>query len=277
MFDEVIVPLDGSEESARALRPASAIAHYLDIKMSVVAFHPSINDGHLLSEAVCEQVDTIGVVDRDIRVTPIGQSIPEALISVLAQYPHPLVVMATRGHGRTAALVGSVANQVLAQTGAPVLLIGPACDISRFRLHGPMIVAADSSDHSQDVIELAATMTTAFDFIPSVVNVLDPSTSQKLNKARSGGGGHDVPDDSMLAHRYAIDLGEASGRRDIDYRVLHDRDPASAIVKQAIDTDATLITMATRARSGIKRLALGSVAASVIGHAPCPVLAVAPG
>ncbi len=276
MFDEVIVPLDGSKASARALRPASAVARYLDLPMRVVAFHPPSESGDELTRTVCDQVDTIGVIERVIQVEPTNGPVEEALIALLSDHLNAFVVMSTHGYGRSATLLGSVANELLAQTGAPVLLIGPRCDISRFRLHGPMIIAADGSDYSQAVLDMAADITNMFDFEPSVVNVLDPSTTQRLDRARAGSGDQDVPHDSMLAHRYAVDLASSLGRSDVDYRVLHNRDPAKAIVKRALDADATLVAMATHARSGLKRLALGSVTSDVIGQAPCPVLAVSP-
>ncbi len=276
MFHEVIVPLDGSEESARALRPASAVAHYLAVPMRVVAYFIPTRDGQELTDVVCAQVSTIGEVERTIEIEPMNRPVEEELIDLLADHPNALVVMSTHGYGRSAALIGSVANELLAQTGSPVLLVGPQCDIGRFRLHGEMIVAADGTGYSDAVLHLAADACRTFDFEPSVVNVLDPSTTRSLERARAGQGGYDVPPDSAMAHRLAADLGAELGIADIDYRVLHDRDAGRAIVKRAHDTDATVITMATHARSGISRLTKGSVTADVIGHAPCPVLAVAP-
>lgn len=49
---------------------------------------------------------------------------------------------------------------------------------------------------------------------------------------------------------------------------------ATAIIEHAHEVDADLIVMATHARSGLKRLFLGSVAEDVIRHAGIPVLVV---
>ncbi len=277
MFNEVIVPLDGSDESARALRPASAIARYLDLTMRVVAYHPPKKGGEELTKVVCAQVDTIGVVKRMICVEPTDSPVEDALVDLVGEHPGALVVMSSHGYGRSAALVGSVATELLARTGAPVLLIGPECDVARFRLHGPMLVAADGTNYSHEVLDLAASTVDAFDFEPSVVNVLDSKTTQMMRRARAEEDGYEVPPDSATASRLAKDLGTATGIANVDYRVLHDRDPARALVKRSIDTDTTLIVMATRARSGVRRLTLGSVTAAVVSNAPCPVMAVAPG
>lgn len=48
--------------------------------------------------------------------------------------------------------------------------------------------------------------------------------------------------------------------------------PALEILEAARKEKADLIAMATHGRSGLTRLALGSVAEEVLRHAPCPVL-----
>ncbi len=53
--------------------------------------------------------------------------------------------------------------------------------------------------------------------------------------------------------------------------------PHEFIIQEAKDKGIDLICMGTHGRSGLKRILLGSVAQSVIGHAPCPVLVVPPG
>ncbi len=50
--------------------------------------------------------------------------------------------------------------------------------------------------------------------------------------------------------------------------------PHEFIVREAKEKAVDLIVMGTHGRTGIKRILMGSVAQSVIGHAPCPVLVV---
>lgn len=54
-----------------------------------------------------------------------------------------------------------------------------------------------------------------------------------------------------------------------------DGHPATAIVEEAKARKADLIVMGTRGLTGLKHLALGSVADRVVRTAPCPVLTVA--
>ncbi|MBX7110824.1 MAG: universal stress protein [Dehalococcoidia bacterium] len=52
---------------------------------------------------------------------------------------------------------------------------------------------------------------------------------------------------------------------------------AGRSIVEAADADAAdLVIMATHGRSGVRRLALGSVADYVVGHASCPVLLIRP-
>lgn len=50
--------------------------------------------------------------------------------------------------------------------------------------------------------------------------------------------------------------------------------PAEAIVTRATELGVSLLLMTTRGRGGLGRLVFGSVADSVLRHAPCPVLLV---
>lgn len=49
-------------------------------------------------------------------------------------------------------------------------------------------------------------------------------------------------------------------------------DPANEIVRIARSENVDLIVMGTHGRSGLSRLIMGSVAESVMRHAPCPVM-----
>ena len=53
--------------------------------------------------------------------------------------------------------------------------------------------------------------------------------------------------------------------------------PEQEIVAAATDFGADLVCVSTHGRDGLARVLLGSVAESVVRHAPCPVLTVRPG
>jgi nucleotide-binding universal stress UspA family protein len=53
--------------------------------------------------------------------------------------------------------------------------------------------------------------------------------------------------------------------------VVRDGDARSVIIDEATEWDADLIVVGSHGYTGIKRLLLGSVAQSVVSHAPCSV------
>jgi nucleotide-binding universal stress UspA family protein len=53
-------------------------------------------------------------------------------------------------------------------------------------------------------------------------------------------------------------------------------DPAKLIVEMAADLSADMVVVGTHGRTGVQRLLLGSVAASVVQRCACPVLVVRP-
>jgi len=53
--------------------------------------------------------------------------------------------------------------------------------------------------------------------------------------------------------------------------VVHDGDPRSVIVDEAEDWEADLIVLGSHGYTGLKKWLLGSVAQSVVSHAPCSV------
>ncbi len=276
MFKNIVVPLDGSDLAARALKPAAALADYLGSTLKLVAYHSAKSDELELTEQVCSQMRDIGDHEFDLETGPLTRPVADLLNEIITAAPHPLVVMSTRGQGRAAGLSGSVATDVLARISVPVMLIGPECEVGGFRLHGPVVVATDESSYTEPALTLAAEVCATLDYQPLVVNVIDPKTSEEANRARRGPGGSDLPPESAMVHRFADELGHKAGRPAPEYRVLHDTHPGKALAELARDADASAIIMATHARTGLSRLRHGSEAGAAISHAPCPVIAVAP-
>jgi len=94
------------------------------------------------------------------------------------------------------------------------------------------------------------------------------------------GGGYVLPDGffEQLAKEARLRVekvaNEASAKGISAIGISVDRHPANAIVDEAKARKVDLIVMGTRGLTGIKHLALGSVADRVVRTAPCPVLTV---
>ena len=81
---------------------------------------------------------------------------------------------------------------------------------------------------------------------------------------------HVRPGDGHPA-RVAARMHQQTGH-EIEYEVLHGDKPSRSIVDFAERNDATFVFATTHGRTGLDRLRLGSVAAEVVRHAPCPVV-----
>ena len=124
MFDDVLVLLDGSTDSARAIGPAAAIARYLDTTLRAVGFYEGPSS-HYLSSTIGEQIRRWGDLKAEITIQPLIGSVAASLAEVLADHKAFMVCMSTHGRGRSAALVGSETSDVLEVAPSPVLLVGP--------------------------------------------------------------------------------------------------------------------------------------------------------
>ena len=270
MFQQIIVPLDGSDEAALAIHPAATMARRVGAPVHLVALHDEADDPTALERTVLEQSEETGDVVRMVEIRPIREGIASDLRRLADRVGPSLIVMATRGRGRSAAVLGSVANDLLHRPGQPVMLIGPSYVDGRFRTHGPAIISVTGDD--DDVLNLSASVLADTDFDPVIANVVDPRTTRQLDLARTGPQGYDVPTDSVAAQRAADQLSAATGRAGIDFDVYHDRHVADPLISEAIARRANLVIMATHARTGFDRLSSGSVTADVVSAVPCPVL-----
>jgi nucleotide-binding universal stress UspA family protein len=141
MFRNILVAVDGSPDSERALSEATDLAQAeharLTIFSAVVAPPPTAYLGvsgavvpNLLHDAEAETDEILrAAVERvpdDVSVTAVRSSEPvrSALTAQIRSAGHDLVVMGSRGRGAVrSVLLGSVSHYVLHHSAAPVLIV----------------------------------------------------------------------------------------------------------------------------------------------------------
>lgn len=262
MVQRLIVPLDGSTESWHALDVAVALARRCDTYVDVVHIAFSPNDVRWAERDLTEQLasrDTPGVaVTMHVRLS--SETVGAEIEALLQDDPGAIVVMASHGRGRSAALLGSIAEDVLQRTFGPVMLVGPHATVDDFA--GPIVVTVDGSTESEAALPLAASWAIELRSTPWVVHVADPS-----DRAPSGADIMDTAYTARLAHTLQRQCGH-----EVNFDELHHRDPIATIVDYTEQLDASLIVASSHGRSGWSRLALGSVTAGFVREATCPVL-----
>ncbi len=173
--------------------------------------------------------------------------------------PDVLVVMASHGKGRSAAVVGSVADQILRHSFGPIVLVGPQAEPDDFC--GPLVITVDGSEASEAAVPLGVAWAVELGTTPWIVHATGSSTP--------GDGGEAT--DAVYLARLASELREASDHS-VEFDELHDGHPVAAVCAYAQRHHASLIVASSHGRSGLSRLTMGSVTSGFVRHAPCPVL-----
>ena len=264
MVQHLIVPVDGSDASWRAAAVAVALARRGDASVDIIEV---VFDQHDVQEAEArlverlDQHDTSGV-EVTTHVHVAAESVAQAIGNEVEQHPEVTVVLASHGRGRSAALLGSVTEELLERIFGPVLVVGP--HVTHSGLDGPIIVTVDGSQASESVLPLAAAWGIELGSEPWIIEVADPDI----------GVAGDV-NESAYPARLARNLARSSGHP-VHFEVLHGKHVHDEIADFARSIDAAMIVASTRGRTGMSRFVIGSTAAAIVRHAPCPVLLVRP-
>lgn len=289
MYRRIMVPLDGSPFSERALPLAVALAHRSGAELRLVhVLVPFANrvfieteggDPEYLSGVARRITEESGV--RTEAVRRVGRQVVAELSYYSAEEGIDLVVMATHGWGGLQrAWLGSVTDGLVREAQVPVVAYrpgteeGPRVDGKEL---GEILIPLDGSAVSESVLEEALRLggREARYTLVRVVPVGPPSASisgamelayrqELLDALRTG------------AEQYLTDAAarlQEEGYR-VQTEVLMHPQPARAILDRAAEVGADLIAMGTHGRSGIGRLALGSVTDKVLRAAEMPVLVV---
>jgi nucleotide-binding universal stress UspA family protein len=268
MITNVVVPVDGSPLAASAIGPACALAEATGASLGLLTAEPLVLWHERLEEAkeyLEKKAADTGLPGVETLV--VGDKTARQAILVESQTRETVVCMAT--HGRSGvghAVLGSVAEAVLRDSGQPLLLVGPAtaCASPAWR-GGNLLVAVDGSPASAAIIPVAAEWAEMLELRPWVVEVI-PEQQDITNDSR------ERAVESATVRGVARRLGDVA--LPAQWEVLHKPEAADALVDYATRLPAVLIAMATHGRTGLGRAALGSVAMQVVHRSACPVLVV---
>lgn len=268
----VIVPLDGSEFAEAALRPASAIAaRFEDARVQLVTCNPADDVEARAYLDTCRNRVT-GGVRVDVEVVSAATA-AEGIVAVSSAVAGSFLCMATHGSGRAwSAVLGSVAQRVVHQMTRPMVLVGPGCSVEHLEEGaGDMILCSDGSAASEAVVGPAFLLAEQLELDVWFVEAVgvDETATLSGQEPRVRETAEAVARLEQLARRH---------RRpgvSTNFEVLHGA-PARAVSEFAQQLPSAMVAVSTHGRTGLARVALGSVASGVVKHAPCPVLVVRP-
>jgi nucleotide-binding universal stress UspA family protein len=256
VLQRIVVPLDGSEFAERALGVARALAERTGadlVLMSAAAGGPD-DPRRYLDDAARD-----AGVDGAERLVVTDLPAAEAILSVAGGMDDRVVCMTSHGRGGLRwAVLGSVAEDVVASSPRTVVLVGPHCRDDWDAPATDVLVAVDGSERSELVALEARDWAHALGGGLCAAIVIHPL---------------DVPD-AEHPETLAGPIEERLRARGVDAHVavLRGSLPAGALADYANDVEASMIAMTAHARAGFARVALGSVTMGTVNLSRCPVL-----
>jgi nucleotide-binding universal stress UspA family protein len=259
----VIVPIDTRAGSDAAVPVAGAIARQAGANVVLLSVVDPEADTFGPLDHLADLSEWHGI-DAHCRLEP-ADDVADAIVSECGGR-NTLICMESRARGALGEMVlGSVSERVVRESRGPVLLVGPHCAPPPKRFE-TMIVGLDGSALAESILPLVADWSTHFDVVPWLFQVLPAAVLL-------GNGDDDLPECAYV-QKVAHEL--ARPGHPVEWDVCRDRNPGAAIARYAADRPGSLIALTTHGRSGIRRMALGSVALDVARRATVPVLVAHP-
>lgn len=303
MMQRIMVPLDGSTFAEAALPTAFELARRHGATVHLVRVHeppapvagpegPAMYDPAIEQELELKGRRYLGVIlartdggDRARAVTAyLHGPVTECLKTYVRDEAIDLVVMTTHARGGVSrVLLGSVADGLVRQSPAPVLLVRPGSQAVPSPDTRPVfrrvLLPVDGGPASDRMIEYAAAVAGA------------PGVEYTLLRVVTTGGGtvraalpHRGENPGSRVQRATVQStldtkAKALAARGLVVRpqVVVENDAADGILRYATENGFDLVAMATRSRGGLERLLLGSVADQVLRNAGTALLLWNPG
>ena len=310
LYDNIIVPLDGSELSSHALAPACLMAGISGADLTLArafdpipVWHADAEHGRFSSAMALAEHDRITAflaAERG-RLERMGVTAPvhvaawegpadEFIVDLGNRHPGALIVMSTHGRGGLSRLVmGSVTSRVVRSVSNPTLVVrgwgkgGTAVGKSLDNIIVPLDGSAFAERSLPHAGELARACGAQLILMRSTHDSdYFRSHTQWTRLDGEGGfhfGGPAEMATSMAAlsreylWRKAAEMEAQFGLTDVE-AVNSRENPVDAVVELAERSRNGLVVMATRGRRGVERALLGSVADQVVRHSPAPTLLV---
>jgi len=209
--------------------------------------------------------------DFDIRIE--SGAADAAILRVAEEVQATLVVTASRGLSGIARLVlGSIAERIVRYAHCSVFIARPHEKTQK------ILVATDLSESSQAAVAQAAELARKNSAELVVIYCLDVMPSPAMGLTVPFGGVPIIPPPELIEQ---MRTGARAGLEELvtrlgikaEIRVL-EGEAASTIVRTAESMNADLVVIATHGRTGLSRIALGSVSEKVVRAAKSSVLVV---
>ncbi len=292
MLRSIVVPLDGSPLSARAIPVAAALARQHESRIHLVQVLPATTPAAVVGlppTDAATDLENRRTTERSLARTSrrthkatrldvvphlrIGDTVDE-IDSAVRELGAELIVMTTHGRGGIArAWMGSVAESVLRHATVPVLVLRQRLDLTAAVERGVpfarVVVAVDGTPESEDVIGDVSRLLPEAPLEIVLVHAVNPSPAVALEQGSL--------DTVQRLYLEPLAAKYRDARRTVRTQCVNANNVARAIVEAAEAEQADLIAIRTGARRGFARWVVGSVADKIVRLAQVPVYLRVPG
>jgi len=286
MYDDILLPFDGSDGATDVLHHAAEIAHWTDATIHVLYVADTTRDsvtvvegdtvdalvqrGKDVVDQATKTLETLGVSSENDVVQ--GNPAP-TIVEYADRYGLELVVMPTHGReGLSRYLIGSVSEKVVRLSSVPVLTVGMRPDETLEFPYERMLVPTDGSPAATDAAEHVVGLAASIDATLHVLSVVEDTTLGP--DIRSAMSGEDSEEAAAEAVESVVSMAKTRGVSEVVGHVEHGT-PIDVILDSVDSNDVHAVGMGTTGRRGTDRILLGSVAEKTVRSAPVPVMTVA--
>jgi nucleotide-binding universal stress UspA family protein len=252
VYDNVIVPFDGTLPGRAALAPAADLAWRCGARI-VIVNNTEVTDGASRA-ALKSRAMSLSSADVDFWVDT-NLELGEALVEAARFRTNPIICIPARG-GRTALrrrfALTPLTEQVLRGSSVPVLVVGPEADTSRGLPMTSLVATLDGSPESEGVLRLAGEWARELKLGLTLIGVVSSSNE----------GSFEGETEYLRAHTEAV----RSEVPEADFELVRASDPVSGIVAFMDGRPDAVLFMSTHGRGGAGKGLIGGVALGVIGE-----------
>lgn len=308
MFRAIMVPHDGTEASGHALPWAITAAGPAGTAGPRAALHlvhvpePAVPPAALMGDAVMMTVTlptdaaatrrTLDALATRLRAetglaataaVDESQSPAKALRAYAKTHAIDLIVMSTHARGGIErAMLGSVADELVRESGLPVLLtrrrelppaaVAAADDVRPATIRR-ILVTLDGSTAAEQILPHAAALREATGAACTLLRVVEPMMASGVLAPPALVDEDAERQDEAAALAYLETMASRVGG-DVATRVIGGRSPAGAIIEHLRVERADVIALATHGRRGMARAFLGSTEGALLRKTEVPLLVV---
>jgi len=284
MYDDVLVPFDGSDGAAAVLEHAADIASWADATIHVLYVADTTRDSVTVvdgdtvdalarqgEDVVDDAVDTLRGHGVDHETDVVQGNPAPTIVEYADRYDHDLILIPTHGRdGISRYLIGSVTEKVVRLSTVPVLAARMQDDERLAFPYENVLVPTDGSPDADNAADHALALAAALDATVHGLSVVEDTGLGPDVRSAAGA------DDESAAETALDDLDSAAADHGIDdvVRHLHHGSPVDGILDTIDDHQVDAVVMGTTGRRGTTRILLGSVAEKTVRAAPVPVITV---